>query len=116
MGWTRIAVLALFLVIIFSVSAFGSHFGFDVEGVPESSQEQEQSSGGIEIDIPFLSDDVVVDLDSQNDRTGIFEYYWMVTTFQVDPDVVPEQISTVFLIMSILSVVILVSFFLPGGG
>lgn len=36
MGWTSYAVLALMLVIILTVSVFGGHFGYTVNGVPKA--------------------------------------------------------------------------------
>lgn len=97
MGWTKLGVLALFLVIIFTVSAFCSHFGYTVDGVPQA--------GFIE---------------GQPGLLGAVQWAWdglgflfNMMTFQIDG--VPELIGIIFIIMSILSLFIVVSIFLPGG-
>jgi hypothetical protein len=88
--WTKIGLLALLLVLFFSVGFFGSHFGYTVKGVPK---------GGDNIDI--------------GDVAG---YLWNLASFGIDD--MPEALSIIFIIMVILFCVLLVTLFTPflGGG
>ena len=97
MGWSKLGVLALLLVIIFTVSVFCGHFGYSVDGVPQ---------GGIVEGKPGLLGAVQWGWDAL-----VFLFNMM--SFQIDG--VPELIGIVFIIMSLLSAFILVTIFLPGG-
>jgi hypothetical protein len=45
MGWTSYAVLAMILVIIFTVGAFGAHIGYTVNGIPTASEVSGENPG-----------------------------------------------------------------------
>jgi len=70
------------------VSMFGAHFGYTVDGVP-------QGGGDFSI-IKGMS------------------YFYDMTTFSIDG--APAELSAVFLLITLLSVFIIVSTVLPGGG
>lgn len=85
---TRISLIVLFLVVIVVVGLVGSHFGFTVNGVP-------QSTDGITL-------------------TGFLGFIMHLATFTIDN--VPAILSAGFLIMQIIIVILGLSFLLPGGG
>lgn len=91
MGWTKIGLLLLILIFIFTVNYFGGHFGYTVHGVPKGG-----SVGGSTPSIFDLS------------------FMWDLMSFQIDG--VPEYLSIVFIIISLLALYILVTTILPGGG
>lgn len=97
MAWSKLAVLTMLLVIIFTVSIFGGHFGYTVDGVPQGGEVNE--SPGI--------------LGALSWGWNGLSFLFSMTTFQVDD--MPVVISTIFLLMSLVSIVVLVSMFLPGG-
>ena len=35
MGWSKYALVTLILILIMTMGAFGSHFGYEVDGVPQ---------------------------------------------------------------------------------
>lgn len=38
MGWSKYALLTLILVMVFTLAAFGSHFGYEVNGIPKGGE------------------------------------------------------------------------------
>lgn len=96
---TRFGILILLLFIIFTVSAIGDHFGYTVDGVPQGGEVVESSPGILGV-ISW--------------GFGAVGFLFHVMSFQVDG--MPELMGMVFIIMSLISVVIFVSLFLPGGG
>ena len=85
---TRISLIVLFLVIIVVTGLVGSHFGYTVNGVP-------QSTDGLTL-------------------TGFLGYIMHLSTFTMDG--APVILSAAFLIMQIVIVILGLSFLFPGGG
>lgn len=138
MGWTKLGFLAMLLVIIGSVSAFGGHFGWTVEGIPQKTDTQSYSGSGA-YGLPageYTGDDlykmgysgwaegdmtvriVISEGEAHAAKGGLLDnslsYYTDLITFRVDG--VPELLAFVFLVFNILAAYCLVTAFLPGGG
>lgn len=97
MGWTKLAVLTLFLIVIFTVSVIGGHFGYTVDGVPQG--------GAIESEPGFLG--------AISWAWNGLGFFYNMVAFNIDG--VPTEISVIFLIMSLITIYMIVSTFLPGG-
>lgn len=97
MSWSKLGVLILMLVIIFTVSLFGGHFGYTVDGVPKGGDISE--APGILGAISWA-------------WNGLAFVYDMMS-FQVDN--MPVIINTIFLIMGLVTLFLFVTMFLPGG-
>lgn len=91
MGWTKIGLLLIILILILTVNYFGNHFGYTVQGVPQG--------GSVEGSTPSIFD---------------LSFMWDLMSFQIDG--VPDYVSIVFIIVSLLALYILVTTILPGGG
>ena len=84
---TKIGVLILILFVMLVVSVFGAHFGYAVDGVPK---------GG---DFSLVQG---------------MSYFYDMTTFNIDG--MPAEMSAVFILITLLSIYIIVTSVLPGGG
>lgn len=98
MNWSRLAILTLLFVIIFTVSIFGGRFGYTVNGVPQGGTVE--GKPGILMAIIW--------------GWNALQFFFDMIFFQVDG--MPEVFSFIFLLMALISIYILVSLFLPGGG
>ena len=98
MSWTRLSVTTMFLVIILVVSVFGGHFGYSVNGVPQ---------GGLVEGQPGI-------LGALSWGWNAIGFYFSMMTFQIDN--VPVEVNIVFLVINIITLLMIVSLFLPGGG
>lgn len=85
----KVSLLVLILFVLIIVSTFGSHFGFSVNGVPQNPDQDFSLTKGM-------------------------SYFYNMTTFQIDG--MPAVMSAVFLFIVLLSIYIIVSTVLPGGG
>ena len=119
MGWTKLGVLTLLLFIIFTVSAFGNHFGYTVDGVPKGGTEylEYEQEHWSEAEYGF---DVVTEYWNElrwakrsMEKGNALTFYIDMMQFKVDG--VPAELELVFMGMSLLCIFILVSLFLPGG-
>jgi hypothetical protein len=93
MQLSKYAVLAGLLSVIFSVSLFGNHFGYTVNGVPQGAALTHGTSPGLLGIVDFLWDSTV--------------FMFNMTTFQVDG--MPAFVATIFLIMGLMAVFIIVN-------
>lgn len=85
---TKIGVLICIIVVILTASVFGAHFGYEVDGVPQSGEGWSLLDG--------------------------MTYFAHMITFSIDG--VPAEISGIFILISLLVVYIIASTVLPGGG
>ena len=117
MSWSKIAVLALLLVVMFTVSAFGSYFGYTVSGVPKAGA----ISGGEIYEVVHIHDvgdyEMLPDGTYQLKEPGLLEgmsgFVGDMLTFKVDG--MPDLFSYIFIIMIVLVLYILICLFKPGG-
>lgn len=86
---TKISVTILLLVIMLTVSTFGAHFGWSVDGVPKGAEGNFNIISGM-------------------------SYFYDMVTFSIDG--VPGEISAIFLLVTLVSIYIIVTAVLPGGG
>lgn len=92
---------------ILLMSLVGAHFGFTVDGVPQ---------GGIK-QVPIFQPGTHIIIGHESVDIGfgdIWDYFSSMILFKVDN--VPYVLNYVFVFMGLISLVILVSFALPGGG
>jgi hypothetical protein len=101
MNVTKYGLLIGLLIIMVVVGLFGGHFGYTVHGVPQGGQvyEEPDIGGWLSWVEPILGIVSWV-------WDGI-TFMWDMVTFQIDG--MPVFISSVFLIMSLLSVFLILS-------
>ena len=120
MGWTKLGVLTLLLFIIFSVSMFGNHFGYTVDGVPHGGQQYleyesrhwSEAEYGLDVVTEYWTE--LRWAKRQLGTGNAFTFFVDMVTFQVDG--VPVELGVVFIMMSLVTLFIAISMFLPGGG
>lgn len=128
MNWTKIAFVCLFLVIIFTVGAFATHFGYRVHGVPHGMRPSFHTielvapgeSVGIDTQYIVHFDDgtntqmSLKELYSMIDSNGIVDIVGFLTSlgsFSVDG--MPYEVSLIFDILVLLMIYLLASTFIP---
>jgi len=89
---TKYNVLLGLLCVIFTVSAFGGHFGYTVNGVPQGGMVEQTSPGALGV-VDWIFDSI--------------GFFFSMVAFRVDG--VPAFINAIFVIMSIMVVVLIVS-------
>lgn len=90
MSMTKIGFVAFAIVFVLTVNYFGNYLGYTVQGVPQ---------GGAVSGAPSIGD---------------LSFMWDLMTFQIDN--APVFAGVLFIFINLMSVVVLVSTVLPGGG
>lgn len=99
MNLSKYGLLIGLLIVMLTVGAFGNHFGYEVNGVPQGSSLTQGANPGLLGILDFAWDSIV--------------FMFNMTTFQVDG--VPAWVGMIFLIMG-LAVVFLIVEIIRGNG
>lgn len=123
MNWSKIAVFAMIMIVIFSAGAFCSHFQYSVHGIPRNNEFASiQPINPGQADTKFLvrfkdgtSQIMTMDAirETAKSTPSVLDYLSALASFSIDG--MPDFFSYIFIVVCLLALYILVSIFLPGG-